>query len=109
MTTISRVENLEIIDEKVPEEKPIEVEDVEETDIEESVTEKEKRKGSATEKTLLAMLDAFGKFHNPRALVMEPKIFAVYMELLLRSSGKIQNAVMKCIFAYKLKFLAPYQ
>ncbi|VDM37787.1 unnamed protein product [Toxocara canis] len=60
-------------------------------------------------RTLIALLETFAKFKSPRAVYMANEIRQLYDELLLIPDEEVQKAVLKCLFAYKYKFLTPYK
>lgn len=59
-------------------------------------------------RTLLAYLQLFSKFRNPRTIFREPEINQVYYELLSHKHPDVQKAALECILTYKHKFLVPY-
>ncbi|XP_033113828.1 small subunit processome component 20 homolog isoform X2 [Anneissia japonica] len=67
-----------------------------------------RQKHSVTQ-TLLAHLELFAKFKGPKSLFKEPELRKLYTSLLSHKYGKVQKTVLQCIFAYKHKYLTPYQ
>lgn len=59
-------------------------------------------------KTLIAYLQLFSKFRNPRTMYREPEIYQIYIDLLSYKHPDVQKAALECIFTYKHKFLIPY-
>ncbi|VDK78467.1 unnamed protein product [Anisakis simplex] len=60
-------------------------------------------------RTIVALLETFSKFRTPKTIYMEREIRQLYDQLLLVPDEAIQKAVVKCLLAYKYKFLTPYK
>uniref|UniRef100_A0A914WC35 U3 small nucleolar RNA-associated protein 20 N-terminal domain-containing protein n=1 Tax=Plectus sambesii TaxID=2011161 RepID=A0A914WC35_9BILA len=84
------------------------VEEEEDEDEEKPAARKRPGRRSVT-KALVAILDTFAQFQDPKSVYLEPQIAQLYDELLLVPDETVQTAVMKCIFTYKHKFLTPYK
>uniref|UniRef100_A0A8C8SVZ5 UTP20 small subunit processome component n=1 Tax=Pelusios castaneus TaxID=367368 RepID=A0A8C8SVZ5_9SAUR len=88
------------------EEEKEEVEGVEELMIE-GLQKKKTRRAAA--KQLIAHLQVFSKFSNPRALYLEPKLNELYNQLLSHQDQNVQKVALDCIMAYKHPHLLPYK
>ena len=66
----------------------------------------EKRKGIW--KTLLAFLDLFASFRNPKAFYKEKQLQDLYHLLLTMKNSQVQKSALKCILTYNHKYLTPY-
>ncbi|XP_071941723.1 small subunit processome component 20 homolog [Antedon mediterranea] len=87
--------------------------DVDETEDEEETSSdsnksQTKQKHSVTQ-TLLAHLELFAKFRGPKSLYQEQELRKLYTNLLSHKYGKVQKTALDCLFAYKHKYLTPYQ
>ncbi|XP_074867355.1 small subunit processome component 20 homolog [Carettochelys insculpta] len=83
-----------------------EVENVEEPIVEELQKKKTRR---AAAKQLIAHLQVFSKFSNPRALYLEPKLRELYNQLLCHQDQNVQKIALDCIMTYKHPHLLPYK
>ncbi|XP_064011087.1 small subunit processome component 20 homolog [Pogoniulus pusillus] len=63
----------------------------------------------AAAKQLIAHLQVFSKFSNPRALYLEPKLNALYTQLLSHQDQNVQRIALDCIMTYKHPHLLPYR
>ncbi|KAM8777268.1 small subunit processome component 20 homolog [Rhynchonycteris naso] len=80
---------------------------------EEAVTPDEpsqkKRTRRAATKQLIAHLQVFSKFSNPRALYLESKLYELYLQLLLHQDQTVQKVTLDCIMTYKHPHILPYR
>ncbi|MFH4983254.1 hypothetical protein AB6A40_009963 [Gnathostoma spinigerum] len=63
----------------------------------------------STKKAMVAILETYAKFANPKAIFMKQEIRDLYDEMLMIPDETVQKAVLKCLFSYKYKFLNPYK
>ncbi|KYO17523.1 small subunit processome component 20-like protein [Alligator mississippiensis] len=68
-----------------------------------------KKTRRAAAKQLIAHLQVFSKFSNPRALYMEPKLNELYTQLLSHQDQNVQKIALDCIMTYKHPHLFPYR
>ncbi|XP_036923704.1 small subunit processome component 20 homolog isoform X2 [Sturnira hondurensis] len=68
-----------------------------------------KRTRRAATKQLIAHLQVFSKFSNPRALYLESKLYELYLQLLLHQDQTVQKITLDCIMTYKHPHLLPYR
>uniref|UniRef100_A0A8C3DP83 UTP20 small subunit processome component n=1 Tax=Corvus moneduloides TaxID=1196302 RepID=A0A8C3DP83_CORMO len=68
-----------------------------------------KKTRRAAAKQLIAHLQVFSKFSNPRALYLEPKLNALYTQLLSHQDQNVQRIALDCIMTYKHPHLLPYR
>uniref|UniRef100_A0A8C3GEN4 UTP20 small subunit processome component n=1 Tax=Cairina moschata TaxID=8855 RepID=A0A8C3GEN4_CAIMO len=68
-----------------------------------------KKTRRAAAKQLIAHLQVFSKFSNPRALYLEPKLNALYTQLLCHQDQNVQRIALDCIMTYKHPHLLPYR
>ncbi|NWI16571.1 UTP20 protein, partial [Crypturellus soui] len=71
------------------------------------LTKKKTRRAAA--KQLIAHLQVFSKFSNPRALYLEQKLNALYTQLLSHQDQSVQRIALDCIMTYKHPHLLPYR
>uniref|UniRef100_A0A8C5V384 UTP20 small subunit processome component n=1 Tax=Microcebus murinus TaxID=30608 RepID=A0A8C5V384_MICMU len=74
---------------------------------EESSQKKKTRRAAA--KQLIAHLQVFSKFSNPRALYLESKLYELYLQLLLHQDQTVQKIALDCIMTYKHPHILPYR
>ncbi|XP_069629345.1 small subunit processome component 20 homolog [Haliaeetus albicilla] len=100
--------------------KEIPAEEVNDAAMEEEEEEKEegeqitvgllkKKTRRAAAKQLIAHLQVFSKFSNPRALYLEQKLNALYTQLLSHQDQSVQRIALDCIMTYKHPHLLPYR
>ncbi|XP_067415819.1 small subunit processome component 20 homolog [Emydura macquarii macquarii] len=79
--------------------------------VEEPVVEglQKKKTRRAAAKQLIAHLQVFSKFSNPRALYLEPKLNELYNQLLSHQDQNVQKVALDCIMTYKHPHLLPYK
>ncbi|XP_016078659.1 PREDICTED: small subunit processome component 20 homolog isoform X2 [Miniopterus natalensis] len=63
----------------------------------------------AATKQLIAHLQVFSKFSNPRALYLESKLYELYLQLLLHQDQTVQKITLDCIMTYKHPHVLPYR
>ncbi|KAM7116358.1 small subunit processome component 20 homolog [Molossus nigricans] len=63
----------------------------------------------AATKQLIAHLQVFSKFSNPRALYLESKLYELYLQLLLHQDQTVQRITLDCIMTYKQPHILPYK
>ncbi|KAM5255099.1 small subunit processome component 20 homolog isoform 2-T2 [Hipposideros larvatus] len=68
-----------------------------------------KRTRRAAAKQLIAHLQVFSKFSNPRALYLESKLYELYLQLLLHQDQTVQKITLDCIMTYKHPHILPYR
>uniref|UniRef100_A0A8B9NWC6 UTP20 small subunit processome component n=1 Tax=Apteryx owenii TaxID=8824 RepID=A0A8B9NWC6_APTOW len=68
-----------------------------------------KKTRRAAAKQLIAHLQVFSKFSNPRALYLEQKLNALYTQLLSHQDQNVQRNALDCIMTYKHPHLLPYR
>ncbi|KAM9293238.1 small subunit processome component 20 homolog isoform 2-T2 [Morus bassanus] len=68
-----------------------------------------KKTRRAAAKQLIAHLQVFSKFSNPRALYLEQKLNALYIQLLSHQDQNVQRIALDCIMTYKHPHLLPYR
>ncbi|XP_033283525.2 small subunit processome component 20 homolog [Orcinus orca] len=71
-------------------------------------SQKKKTRRAAT-KQLIAHLQVFSKFSNPRALYLESKLYELYLQLLLHQDQMVQKITLDCIMTYKHPHILPYR
>ncbi|XP_037702214.1 small subunit processome component 20 homolog isoform X2 [Choloepus didactylus] len=71
-------------------------------------TQKKKTRRAAA-KQLIAHLQVFSKFSNPRALYLESKLYELYLQLLLHQDQTVQKITLDCIMTYKHPHILPYR
>uniref|UniRef100_A0A8C4VGI6 UTP20 small subunit processome component n=1 Tax=Gopherus evgoodei TaxID=1825980 RepID=A0A8C4VGI6_9SAUR len=88
-----------------------EVEKEEEKGMAEPVVEELRKKKTrrAAAKQLIAHLQVFSKFSNPRALYLESKLNELYNQLLSHQDQNVQKVALDCIMTYKHPHLLPYK
>ncbi|XP_046921722.1 small subunit processome component 20 homolog isoform X1 [Lynx rufus] len=68
-----------------------------------------KKTRRAAAKQLIAHLQVFSKFSNPRALYLESKLYDLYLQLLLHQDQMVQKITLDCIMTYKHPHILPYR
>uniref|UniRef100_A0A8C0GJE3 UTP20 small subunit processome component n=1 Tax=Chelonoidis abingdonii TaxID=106734 RepID=A0A8C0GJE3_CHEAB len=68
-----------------------------------------KKTRRAAVKQLIAHLQVFSKFSNPRALYLESKLNELYNQLLSHQDQNVQKVALDCIMTYKHPHLLPYK
>ncbi|XP_022455485.1 small subunit processome component 20 homolog isoform X2 [Delphinapterus leucas] len=68
-----------------------------------------KKTRRAAVKQLIAHLQVFSKFSNPRALYLESKLYELYLQLLLHQDQMVQKITLDCIMTYKHPHILPYR
>ncbi|ERE90078.1 putative small subunit processome component 20 like protein [Cricetulus griseus] len=68
-----------------------------------------KKTRRAAAKQLIAHLQVFSKFSNPRALYLESKLYELYLQLLLHQDQAVQKITLDCIMTYKHPHILPYR
>ncbi|KAB0398882.1 hypothetical protein E2I00_007749, partial [Balaenoptera physalus] len=68
-----------------------------------------KKTRRAAAKQLIAHLQVFSKFLNPRALYLESKLYELYLQLLLHQDQMVQKITLDCIMTYKHPHILPYR
>uniref|UniRef100_A0A3Q2YK22 UTP20 small subunit processome component n=1 Tax=Hippocampus comes TaxID=109280 RepID=A0A3Q2YK22_HIPCM len=63
----------------------------------------------AASKQLIAHLNVFAKFTNPRSLYMEGSLRELYNQLLCHQDQQIQRVALQCILTYKDPYAVPYK
>ncbi|KAM9772369.1 small subunit processome component 20 homolog [Syngnathus typhle] len=63
----------------------------------------------AAAKQLIAHLNVFAKFTNPRSLFMESSLRELYHQLLCHQDQQIQRAALQCVLTYKDPYAVPYK
>ncbi|XP_071075127.1 small subunit processome component 20 homolog isoform X2 [Dasypus novemcinctus] len=79
----------------------------EEVPQDEPMQKKKTRRAAA--KQLIAHLQVFSKFSNPRALYLESKLYELYLQLLLHQDQAVQKITLDCIMTYKHPHILPYR
>ncbi|KAJ6656317.1 hypothetical protein lerEdw1_003820 [Lerista edwardsae] len=79
--------------------------------LEEALTEgmPKKKTRRAAAKQLIAHLQVFARFSNPRALYLEPRLNELYTQLLSHQDQNVQKVALDCIMTYKHPHLLPYR
>ncbi|KAK3603374.1 hypothetical protein CHS0354_025985 [Potamilus streckersoni] len=113
-TTLSSVQTPVIDVEEEEEMEDQEGETLEKAQVEKTLTETRaqnpvtKHRKSAI-KSLVVQLEVFSRIKNPTALHLEPKLRALYRELLKHRDPEVQRVAFNCIMTYKDKHLTPYK
>lgn len=68
-----------------------------------------KKTRRAAAKQLIAHLQVFSKFSNPRALYLESKLYELYLQLLLHQDQAVQKITLDCIMTYRHPHILPYR
>uniref|UniRef100_A0A8C2VK88 UTP20 small subunit processome component n=1 Tax=Chinchilla lanigera TaxID=34839 RepID=A0A8C2VK88_CHILA len=68
-----------------------------------------KKTRRAAAKQLIAHLQVFSKFSNPRALYLESKLYELYLQLLLHQDQTVQKVTLDCIMTYRHPHILPYR
>ncbi|XP_019587661.2 small subunit processome component 20 homolog [Rhinolophus sinicus] len=84
-------------------------EEVEEEGVPQDETSPKKKTRRAAAKQLIAHLQVFSKFSNPRALYLESKLYELYLQLLLHQDQTVQKITLDCIMTYKHPHILPYR
>uniref|UniRef100_A0A2K5J1T7 Uncharacterized protein n=1 Tax=Colobus angolensis palliatus TaxID=336983 RepID=A0A2K5J1T7_COLAP len=93
------------------EEEPAEGDDeeLEEEAVPQDESPQKKKTRRAAAKQLIAHLQVFSKFSNPRALYLESKLYELYLQLLLHQDQMVQKITLDCIMTYKHPHILPYR
>nr|XP_048274589.1 small subunit processome component 20 homolog [Myodes glareolus] len=86
-----------------------EEEEVEEEAVLTDDAPQRKKTRRAAAKQLIAHLQVFSKFSNPRALYLESKLYELYLQLLLHQDQTVQKITLDCIMTYKHPHILPYR
>ncbi|KAM4881703.1 small subunit processome component 20 homolog [Thomomys bottae] len=84
-----------------------ELEEEEAGSPEEPSQKKKTRRAAA--KQLIAHLQVFSKFSNPRSLYLESKLYELYLQLLLHQDQTVQKIALDCIMTYRHPHILPYR
>uniref|UniRef100_A0A8C2Y8I8 UTP20 small subunit processome component n=1 Tax=Coturnix japonica TaxID=93934 RepID=A0A8C2Y8I8_COTJA len=103
--TAKEVSGEEVNDVNMEEEDEEEKEEVEPITV--GLPKKKTRRAAA--KQLIAHLQVFSKFSNPRALYLEQKLNALYTQLLTHQDQNVQRIALDCVMTYKHPHLLPYR
>ncbi|XP_037067814.1 small subunit processome component 20 homolog [Peromyscus leucopus] len=96
--------------EEVEEEPAVEEdEELEEEAVPADEAPQKKKTRRAAAKQLIAHLQVFSKFSNPRALYLESKLYELYLQLLLHQDQTVQKIALDCIMTYKHPHILPYR
>ncbi|XP_025097744.1 small subunit processome component 20 homolog [Pomacea canaliculata] len=68
-----------------------------------------KNKYKTMMQSLLAHLELFAKFQNPRSLYQEAEVQDIYLQFLEHKNPQVQKVAFDCIMTYKYKYLTPYK
>ncbi|XP_044533441.1 small subunit processome component 20 homolog [Gracilinanus agilis] len=68
-----------------------------------------KKTRRAAAKQLIAHLQVFSKFLNPRSLYLESQLYDLYLQLLLHPEQDVQKIALECIMTYKHPHILPYK
>ncbi|XP_043821455.1 small subunit processome component 20 homolog [Dromiciops gliroides] len=68
-----------------------------------------KKTRRAAAKQLIAHLQVFSKFSNPRSLYLESQLYDLYLQLLLHPEQDVQKIALECIMTYKHPHILPYK
>ncbi|KAL1774813.1 small subunit processome component 20-like [Sigmodon hispidus] len=99
-----------VVSEEVDEEPDVgEDEELEEEVVPTDEVPQKKRTRRAAAKQLIAHLQVFSKFSNPRALYLESKLYELYLQLLLHQDQNVQKIALDCIMTYKHPHILPYR
>ncbi|XP_077450300.1 small subunit processome component 20 homolog [Stigmatopora argus] len=86
---------------------------VEDEELEEAEEESKRQiKGPSRRvagKQLIAHLNVFAKFANPRSLYLESNLRELYNQLLCHHDPQIQQVALQCILTYKDPYIIPYK
>lgn len=88
---------------------PADEEELEEEMLPQDEPSQKKRTRRAAAKQLIAHLQVFSKFSNPRALYLESKLYELYLQLLLHQDQTVQKITLDCIMTYKHPHILPYR
>ncbi|XP_020837992.1 LOW QUALITY PROTEIN: small subunit processome component 20 homolog [Phascolarctos cinereus] len=70
---------------------------------------RKKKTRRAAAKQLIAHLQVFSKFSNPRSLYLESQLYELYLQLLLHPEQDVQKIALECIMTYKHPHILPYK
>ncbi|XP_006888591.1 PREDICTED: small subunit processome component 20 homolog [Elephantulus edwardii] len=84
-------------------------EELEEEEVPQDEPTQKKKTRRAAAKQLIAHLQVFAKFSNPRALYLESKLYELYLQLLLHQDQTVQKISLDCIMTYKHPHILPYR
>ncbi|KAI9322632.1 hypothetical protein BX666DRAFT_2023084 [Dichotomocladium elegans] len=66
------------------------------------------RTKQATKTKILAWLELFASFVNPRTLFRSQEIHTIFMRLIAKSDPKLQKAALECLFTWKDRGVTQY-
>ncbi|XP_054974485.1 small subunit processome component 20 homolog [Sorex araneus] len=95
--------------EELEEDQGADEEELEEEAAPEDEPSQKRKTRRAAAKQLIAHLQVFSKFSNPRALYLESKLYELYLQLLLHQDQTVQRITLDCIMTYKHPHLLPYR
>uniref|UniRef100_G3TAG9 UTP20 small subunit processome component n=1 Tax=Loxodonta africana TaxID=9785 RepID=G3TAG9_LOXAF len=84
-------------------------EELEEEEVPQDEPTQKRKTRRAAAKQLIAHLQVFSKFSNPRALYLESKLYDLYLQLLLHQDQTVQKITLDCIMTYKHPHILPYR
>ncbi|XP_048213322.1 small subunit processome component 20 homolog [Perognathus longimembris pacificus] len=84
-------------------------EDLEEEEGSPEEPSQKKKTRRAAAKQLIAHLQVFSKFSNPRSLYLESKLYELYLQLLLHQDQTVQKIALDCILTYRHPHILPYR
>ncbi|XP_054298959.1 small subunit processome component 20 homolog isoform X2 [Pongo pygmaeus] len=84
-------------------------EELEEEAVPQDESSQKKKTRRAAAKQLIAHLQVFSKFSNPRALYLESRLYELYLQLLLHQDQMVQKITLDCIMTYKHPHILPYR
>lgn len=84
-------------------------EELEEEAVPTDEAPQKKKTRRAAAKQLIAHLQVFSKFSNPRALYLESKLYELYLQLLLHQDQAVQKITLDCIMTYRHPHILPYR
>ncbi|XP_014635798.1 PREDICTED: small subunit processome component 20 homolog isoform X1 [Ceratotherium simum simum] len=84
-------------------------EELEEEVVPQDEPSQRKKTRRAAAKQLIAHLQVFSQFSNPRALYLESKLYELYLQLLLHQDQTVQKITLDCIMTYKHPHIVPYR
>ncbi|XP_077628408.1 small subunit processome component 20 homolog isoform X2 [Crocuta crocuta] len=95
--------------EEIEEEPPTGDDELEEEAVPVDEPSQKKKTRRAAAKQLIAHLQVFSKFSNPRALYLESRLYELYLQLLLHQDQMVQKITLDCIMTYKHPHVLPYK
>ncbi|OQV15272.1 Small subunit processome component 20-like protein [Hypsibius exemplaris] len=81
----------------------------EQVPVAEGALKSTKKSRAEAEDTVCAMLELLSKLHNPAALHQDPAVRGYLFDLLTYRTAKVQTAILKLLFNYKLEYIRPYE